>query len=258
MKRYINTRVILIAIVILSASVITWALDQKIKKNTVKPVPVTVKAKVYDTVLLAKFDQLLQTLDFSKNTFCFEGKYNVVDGTDTTNNVRDLKFLFCRAGNNFYSKLGNTETINQNGINVYVQHDMRKIVVSQMSYQSKSPITGIRQMVKTLRSENYDLVSSETGSERKISLINEHHITCKEISATYDTAKNTLKTVLIRFTDISDPGNDKKDRTIQIDLTRMDNTAKMNNYPAISAFVREERGKLALMPKFSSYELIKL
>ena len=238
----------------------TWAVNQSSKKHNFKPVVKSVPepVRVYDTVLLKKFDQLLVTLDFNKNEFCYEGKFNVMDGKDTTNNVRDLKFLFCRSGKSFYSKLGNVETVNVNGTNVFVQHDMKRIVVSAMDYQAKSTINNLGQVIKTLKAEDYALICSSSGGFKTIAMVNERHITCKELALTYDTLKNTLCNIKIRFTDFNDPANKKKERVMQMAITKIQNTVRIKDYPGINNFIKYDNGKMVLLPRFSNYELIKL
>ncbi|MES2111915.1 MAG: hypothetical protein V4577_24375 [Bacteroidota bacterium] len=213
---------------------------------------------VVDTALLRKFSGLLKTMDFNKNSFTYSGKYNITDGKDTTNNIHDLFFLFCRQGKNFYSKIGNNEIINENGINVYIEHDQKKIVISHNAYQIKQGITDLGQLAGNIKGESYQLVNNVSGTCKKISLLNEHHITCKEMSVTYDTLTNTLSNIRLRLTDFSDPLNNKKDRAVGIDFTRLSDRSHMSSYPRIRDIIKYTNGKINAAPAYAAYELITL
>lgn len=249
----------MVAVALLGFSWLTWGASLK---NRFKKAPSTHAEAMeepvlkYDTAVLKKFNRLLLTLDFNRSAFEYSGRFNVRDGKDSTNNVRDLSFLFCRDGNTFYSKLGNTENINEHGVNIYIQPDMKKIVISNQEYRIKSAITDVAEMVEKARSENYELKTSGSGAVKTISLLNERHITCKELSATYDTLSNNLQKIQVRFTDISDPLNKKKDRAVEIDINKLEQKADKRDFPSVRDIVKEVNGKAVLRPKYAGYELI--
>lgn len=255
-----NKRILAIgAMILISTGVIALSVTLKPKSPVKTPAASrVVKDAVYDTVLLKKFSTLLKTLDFNNNRFSYTGRFNVSDGQDSSNNVHDLSFLFCRNGKTFYSKVGNNEVVNDNGANIYIENDRKKIVISNKAFQLKSAITNLGQLIKQVRGEDYQLNTTVAGNIRKISLLNEHHITCKELSVTYDTLTSKLTTVQFRFTDFSDPLNKKKERKVEIDVSKIDANGRPSEHPGIKDIVKEVNGKVVLRSKYATYELITL
>ena len=252
--------VIAASLVLISTGIIALSFNHKLKLPP--KVPLTTrevdKEVVIDTVMLRKFSGLMQTIDFNKNSFTYQGKYDVTDGKDSSNNIHDLPFLYCRKGQDFYSKIGNNEAINENGLNVYIESDRKKIVVSNKPYQIKSGITDFSLLTRNIRGEGYKLISAASGGSRRILLLNEQHITCKEISVTYDTLSNVISTVRLRFTDFSDPLNNKKDRTVGIAFTKLTGQVRLGDHPSVKDVVKEKNGKIAIAPRYAAYELITL
>lgn len=253
----VNKKIIVTMAILLGAGAITLAVNNKMRSGPASPLKAPAEKQiVYDTVLLKRFTALLQTLDFNKNSFSYAGKFNVSDGKDSSANVHDLQFLFCREGKVFYSKVGNNEVVNDKGVNIYIENDNKKIVVSNEEFRINMTMTNLKQVVEKARSERYELVNSTSGNSGTLSLINEHHVACKELSVTYDTLTQKLNTVLLRYSDISDPLNKKKDRKVEIDISQIEPNAR--KHPEIKDIVKEEQGKFTLLPKYSAYELITL
>jgi hypothetical protein len=251
-------KIILLTVVLLGAGALAFALNIKTMFYH-SDAPVKLKADkeiVYDTVVLKRFTTLLQTLDFNKSNFSYAGRFNITDGKDSLANVRDLPFLFCRAGKDFYSKVGNNEVVNEDGVNIYIENDNKKVVVSKAEFRLNVAMTNLKQVVEKARSEKYELVSLVNGRSGKLSLLNEHHVSCKELSVTYDTLTKKLNSVLLRYSDIADPLNKKRDRKVEIDVSQVEATAR--KHQGVKDIVKELEGKLTLLPKYSDYELITL
>jgi hypothetical protein len=216
----------------------------------------TLPVLVYDTLAVGKFNSLLRSMDFSKVNCLYAGSINVTDGKDSANNIRGLKFLFNKRGKSIYYLLGRTETVNQDGLNIFVDHDNKKIALSAGQFEAAPPVKSTTLIISQLRSENYSLQAVPQGGSKKISIRNERHVTCKELSVTYDTLSNKLQQIYSRFTDINDIPNKATEKKVLIRVDRQEDRAEAGLYPAPRDIVRKENGKWALREKYANYELI--
>lgn len=212
----------------------------------------------YDSVLLMKFTGTIRSLDFNRHPCTYAGVINLDDPNDTTNTVHHLNFQFCRAGDDYYYRLGNTEMIHQGKLDLFVTNDQRKVVISSKPIEMKPPVQDFNLMVKTLRSESYALTSSLKGSKQTLSLINEHHLSCKELSVTLDTASGKLERIYSRMTDIGSPMDKGKERTLDVQISEISGNADRSLYTNARDVVRMKDGKWVLNGKYSTYELIML
>jgi hypothetical protein len=260
MNRY-KLRILLSVLLVGLVSVIAIAIEYHHKK----PAPVVKKTVLvpikepeiqYDPVLLSKFKELTQELDFAKPHCTYAGTINIIDGKDSASTVLGIKFLFCRANKDFYYQVANTETIHQNGINVFIQHEQGKVVLSDQDMPLKSPVINLEELQKKLQYESYHLTSKMTGNSKVLSLLNDTHVTCKEISITYDTLSNKIEKLNTRLSDFSDPLNKKKDRLVELLITRVEDTGRLSKYPSVNDVVYQEDGKWKLTAKYAKYELI--
>lgn len=261
MKKIYKVKVtLLIVISLIGLTLLSRAIGLVVNRH--KQVPqkishtIAVTPLVYDTLVVKKFNDLLRSMDFNQENCFYSGNINLTDGKDSANNIHDLKFLYCKQGNAIYYHLGQTETINNGDFNIFIDNDNKKVAVSNQHFEANSPVKSAAFVVSQLRSENYTLQSSAAGGSKKLSVLNERHVTCKEVSLTYDTVSNKLQKVYTRFTDIADISSKAKERRVEIRIDRQDDKAEPNLYPVSGDIVRKENGKWVLRNKYANYELI--
>jgi len=212
----------------------------------------------YDHRLIEKMNDLTAQFDYNKPECTYAGMINMTDGRDSTHTVKGIRFLFCRKNKSFYYQVGNTETIHRDGLNIFIEHEQQKVVVSARNFDIKSPVHNTEGMEKMLRYENYALISRTDSATKTISVVNEHHISCKEISASYDTVSGNLKRIYTRLSDVTDPLNKKKERQVEVLFSRISGTGNLRLYPAVADVLEKEKGGWKLTTKYAKYELIRL
>jgi hypothetical protein len=183
---------------------------------------------------------------------------NLDDPNDTTNTVHHLNFEFCRIGDDYYYRLGNTEMIRQDSLNLFVTDDQRKVVISSRPIDMKPLVQDFSLIVKTLQSDGYVLTSTRKGAGQTLSLINEHHLSCKELSVTLDTASGKLERIYSRLTDIGSPMDKGKERTLDVQISKISGQADWAEHTRARDVVRRNGGKWVLTGKYAKYELIML
>ncbi|WP_302903240.1 hypothetical protein [Mucilaginibacter sp. BT774] len=258
-----NIKKLILIIVISTGALFTWAMTYRHLQQPLQTMRHQVtdgkkKEHNYDPALLRQLEQLAAQLDFNKQQCTYSGIINVDDGGDTTASVHNLEFLFSRSGKDFYYRMGNTETIHEDGVNLFIQHEQNKIVLSHNDMVVQSPVTNLATIEKNLRYEDYDLVGANEGGGKKISLLNNTHITCKELSMTYDTISGKLQKLYTRFSDIADPLNKEKDRVISVSIKGIEDNSHLGHYPRLHDVITATDGNRHLKNKYANYELILL
>lgn len=215
-------------------------------------------APVYDSVLLNKFTTTIRSLDFNRKTCTYAGIINLDDPNDTTNTIHNIRFLFSRVADDYYYQLGQVEIIHQGKINVYIQNDQHKVVISDQRIQIPPPVKDLDLIMKSLSSENYTLHNTVKGSKQTLAIINEQHLSCKELAVTMDTVSGKLERIYTRLNDFGSPMDKGKDRVIDVSISQISGEANRRQYPAAGAIVRMKNDKWELTEKYSNYELIRL
>lgn len=262
-KNAYRTGIITLATV-LAAVLVALAMERPVKKapaprikKAVAPV-VSPKPVVYDTALLNRMMTTAHELDFNKRQCTYGGVIDMNDPNDTTNNVRHLKFLFSRSADSYYYQVGPVEIIHRDGLNVYVQNEQRKVVISNHAITIKPPVSDLGILEKMLASEHYEIRNTRIGSNQTLALVNEHHISCKEFAITLDTLSGKLQRIYMRTTDFGSPQDKHLDRTLDVKISELENSANMMLYPTAGEVVKQDGKKMFLQGKYKDYELITL
>lgn len=262
MKMNKNIKRLALVTVISMAGLFTWAMTSRHRQLPLHMARQSAGEKKkehhYDHALLKQFEQLAAQLDFNKENCTYSGTINVDDGRDTSASVHNLEFLFSRSGRDFYYRMGNTETIHEDSINLFIQHEQNKVVFSHNDIAAQSPVTDLSAIEKNLRYEDYDLVGSNEGAGKKISVLNNTHISCKELSMTYDTISGKLQKIYARFSDIADPLNKKRDRVISVSVGVIEDNSHLGRYPRLHDIITANGETWHLKNKYANYELILL
>jgi hypothetical protein len=259
----INFKFLMLTMGLSGLSLLTWALHHRHHQATVtptKPLPDTLtRALVYDPELLARFDKVCKKYDtLSKQNFTMAGVINMTDGADTADRLQHTAFVFCKAGEDFYYRMGNTEVINERGLYLFVDNTSHKIVMGQhRGIQYGEP--GIKPFSipgAGLRSEAYQLTTTRNGRLQTISLINERHITCKQYSLTFDTTSFQIEHIYARLTNLDAPLRKEKEKIFEISLTEYDGKAKLQQFLTPEKVVITSGGIWKTTGRFNNYQLI--
>ncbi|WP_412465577.1 hypothetical protein [Pedobacter sp. KLB.chiD] len=219
----------------------------------------TVETINIDTAKLKLFAMAGKAIDFNAGELTLSGTLSVHDGNDSSVNVDNAAYCFIKKDSSFYYKMNLVEMINTNTYCVQVDGQQKKIMLSpHKSINPQFMFPQIEKLVSSLREERYRVVEM-TAPEgfRKISIINPHHVTCKEYSITFnrDTFKPTE--VFIRLSNLDDPLNSKMDKTI---LMRYSERSNLNETALLSIeriLAKSDHGFKAVHD-YTGYEVIEI
>jgi hypothetical protein len=210
----------------------------------------------FDQALLARFVKFTEQLDLSKNDLLLVGKLNVVDGADSTGKISNAPYIFSKRGKEFYFRLGNMETVNAKGMYIFVDHELKKIMVSaQREVMPSLPVPNAAQLLKSLKGEGYTLTTKVGGDIEHFSFNNDLHLSCKEYTLSINKGTDQLCGMRVRMSNVIDTEDPKKDKVMELSLSKVSNDPALDDF-INKQFVKVEGNKLKLGEAFQQYELI--
>lgn len=212
-----------------------------------------------DRELVKELVQLAKPFDSAAATFYFEGRFTAVDKMDTANALRNIPYKFYKTGEELYSRFGNTETVNTKTLYVYIDHPIKKIIVSAPKKLVRpSPNLSLDLMLDMIKEEGFTISKSINSGIAAISLQSETHVSCKEYTIKYDTVDKNLKSIFLRLADISDPLDKEREKWTFMDIVRYDDAVQRNDLLQISRFVRQTPGGWMPAQDLSQYDVVEL
>ncbi len=213
------------------------------------------KKGVYDPALLLRLDKVFKNFDTGRPAYTLSGSVDMINKADTSEKMRNVDFLISKAGDKFYYKMGKTEVINENGICLNINIVTKKVFITEKKQVTTFKMLDVDKLREVLQTEEYQLLSTNSGKSETISLINEKHFSCKEYAITFDTLSKKVTEIAYRLAYAMEPQNKNKEKTIDIKITQCDSTANIDLYNTKSKVI-DKSGKLTA--KYSGYKLIHL
>jgi len=226
-------------------------------KRAVVPV-INEPVQKYDTVLLAKFKKIEAAINIKDKACTYSGVINIIDKADSINSAKNVSFLFCKKDSSCYYKMGNTETLNNRGLYLYIDHGNKKVLVGRQKVISVPDFTSSRNLTNDLASENYTLSGKTTGPLQTLTLLNERHISCKQYAIIFDTTTYKVARIHARMTNFSDPLNKNKEKILDVVFSNWQNSADIDSHIAVDKILVEDGKQLKLTALYKNYELIRI
>lgn len=212
-----------------------------------------------DKAILEKFEQVCKKMNDVKGNYTLGGVINIIDRANPADAMDHVDFLFCKQGDEFYYRLGKTITLNEQGLYLYIDNQSRRIMLSpQKKVQYDAGMKQFADMGANIRSEHYKMTSKINGDEQTISLVNEHHISCKQYTITFNRQNLKVKYLYMRLTNLNDPLNKANEKVVTVSISKWDNTADVSGYLSKDNVVKNVKGGWRTVNVYRNYELIKM
>jgi len=257
-------RLLLLTAALMASGLLAWAIKlsishKQVSAKTVKIKKDSVAVKIsYDPALLKKFEALSKLFGEDKKAYTYAGIVNIANGADSSHNIKNLNFLFCKDANSCYAKTGPTETYNGPGLYLYLEHSSKRAIISGEKKMDTPLLPDMGKLTDNLQNEHYELKDSKAGPNETISLLNEHHISCKEYALTYDTLNHHVSRIYIRLTNLHWPMDKAKEKVMDIRFTRFDSSADVSAHMDINKIAYKDGDQWKLMAPYKNYELIRI
>lgn len=226
-------------------------------KGIAKPVVMdSVQSNKIDTVKVERLKRVYGKLNLNKNEFLIAGSISAKNGADTADRLNNAAYIFSRKGASFYFKLGTTETINANGIYLYIDHKIKRVLLAKKKEViSDFIMPELTTILNTVNEEGFELSSTTNGEIEQITLLNPYHLSCKEYTIAFN--KKTLKPnkLYVRLSNSMESEDVKKDNVIDFRIRLSSPVSAIETYTVQNIVKKEKRGWI-LYPGFKSYELI--
>lgn len=214
---------------------------------------------LYDKAQLLKFQQLCKAMDPSAETYQMEAKLLIIDGADSTaKEVAPINYFAGKNGKDFYCKMGPNEMINTNGLLLNINHQTKMVMVKGgQDIPQLNVVPDIKNLMKTLSAEGYELKEGVTNGEAYIKFVNEYHISCKEYKIGYDSATMKPSSFYLRLTNLDYPEDKSKDKVISLEGLKISPNFSITELKHIPKVI-EVDGELKLTGSLSDYYVVGL
>ncbi|MDB5149791.1 MAG: hypothetical protein JWQ57_3811 [Mucilaginibacter sp.] len=211
--------------------------------------------KRYDEALLKKLGDILKGMDSSAPLFTLKGTINQVDNVDTAARMDHVPFVICKAGNELYYKMGEQETINQDGYCMQIDARSQRIFLEKQKRINAMGLPNADVLTRAMQSEGYELNIKKSGKYGTITMLNERNVYCKEYAVTYDTVTNKVTRMYSRLANPDEPANVQKTKIIEIGVADYAMKADLKDYTAISSVIDKKHNLKAGYQAFKLTEL---
>jgi hypothetical protein len=211
-----------------------------------------------DKELLDKFGIMCKKIRDVKGNCTLAGVINIEDHANPAAKMENVGFIFCKRGDDFYYQIGKTATINADGVYIFIDHGAKKIMLSQKKQVVYNALEGLGDIGANIKAEHYKLVSKIKGDEQTISLINEHHISCKQYSLTFGKRDMKIKSLYLRLSNPQDPLRTDNEKIVNVRISEWDGSAELTKYLSKNNVIKNVNGRWKTVEGFKNYELIKM
>jgi hypothetical protein len=174
-----------------------------------------------DKKILAELEQVFAAA--MQHSFYMEGVLSVNDPSDTVSASGNGDFVFYRKDQAVWFRNSSQEMINTKDYSAVADRAMKRIVVMPAKTLEETSAMPLTVIGKNLLSEGYKIEKIEKEGVEIISLVNEEHISCKEIRVEVDKASGHPVLFFYRFTNLDQPDDHASDKTMTIRIRKWEN-----------------------------------
>lgn len=213
-----------------------------------------------DPVQVAMMNELISWLkpfDTANTSYYLNGLFTAVDKADSANAMVNLPYTVCKNGNEFYLRIGQTETVNNKNNYLFVDHAVKKMMLSGSKKITYTPGVPMNEIMDYITSEGYALVKTVNNNRLStITMQNPNHVSFKELSVQYDSVTHQLKKVFMRQAEVADPMNTGREKWITLEVKDWNDNPETSKYLDVQKFVQKKQDEWAPAAGYNSYSLI--
>jgi hypothetical protein len=258
MKKYIHSikAIILILILAIAAGAFAGAPLLRIwqQKATIVKAEKSIGLGMADELALKKLMSVFGRMSEITSLYAV-GEISAIDPS-VPDNKMNTTFIYCRDNERLYYRVGNQEVISLPDIYIAVNHDIKKIFISQAKITLPPLQMSVDSLLHLWKGENYTLSETVSGKLTTVDMRCDNHITCKEYKAVYDVEKQFVTAVYMRLTNLDDPLNDKMDRQVAMSFNEWEERKAPPELFRLSQYVHREREIYLPASRLKDYELM--
>ncbi len=253
-----KTGIVVVLLLMAGTALFGWGgYHQKSPVQVLSPVPQdTLRSIIVDSAKLSLLSTVYSKLNQDQDEFLIIGTIDARNGADTADHLSHADYIFSKKGMSFYLKIGSTETINANGLYLFVDNDIKKVMVSkEKQIIPNIGMPKLSEVIKRVKEEGYSVISEINGNSERITLSNPYHLSCKEYAIEFNSATLIPQRLYLRLSDFSAPENAKKDNVIDFRIKKASPVSDIEKYTT-QTVVTKAYERWTLGSKYRDYELI--
>lgn len=206
--------------------------------------------------LLNEMSTLLKQYDTTNTSYYLGGNLTATDRSDSANALKNITYKIGKWDQQLYSRIGETETINNKEVYLYIDHAAKKIMLSKHKTVVQQGGLSFDKLYEYVRGEGFLLNKKTEGNLLRIGILNPNHLSLKGISIAYDSVTRQVRNIKIRQADVTDHMNENKEKWISLDITEWNEDPDPVIYLNERKFIVKKNGQWQCTAAFQDYELI--
>lgn len=212
-----------------------------------------------DAVIYRQLEQLARQMDPGAKNSTLSGTLRITQLGAGLKAQPAVPVLFSKKGGAFYYRLGETETLNADGIYIYIDHKLKQVLVAnQKKIEKGDQVTAIADMAARIREEDYRPIAEEKDNIRTLRFINDQHPSCKEYAIAYNKQTMAIKSIFIRLADPYNPQSVVTGQTVDLRVKSWKKEAVISAYLKADDVLRRNGHAWRLINNYKNYRLIEI
>lgn len=209
---------------------------------------------------LASLDTLrtwATSIDLGSLKGTIRGVLTIYDPRDSLKRPQKLEYLISKNGQDCYCRYGGSETLNADGVFLYIDTAQRRIALGRQKALNTPSVIDRQHLEEAMSGEGYHVKATSNGNVRTIRLINPKHIACMEYALSYDRRTNHVVRVFARVVDTNEQGMSST-KVVDLELSGYDQKAKPEDYLNKDQVIELDHGKAVPAGKYKNFQLINI
>jgi hypothetical protein len=198
----------------------------------------------------------LKPYDSTNISYYLGGSLTAIDRTDSANALKNITYKAGKWGQQLYTRIGQTEMINNSEYYLFVDHAVKKIMFSKHKVLVQLPGLPFDKLFEYVRGEGFHLEKKAEGKFIRIGIYNPDHLSLKGVSIAFDSVSRQVKHISIRQADVTDHMNEHMEKLVSLDITEWNEDPDPEKYLNERKFIEKRNGQWQCSSAFKDYELI--
>lgn len=206
--------------------------------------------------LLQELSAWLKPFDSTNTSYYYDGLLTAIDRTDSAHAMINVDYRFCKNGNEFYLRIGNTETINTKQVYLFVDHEAKRIILNRGKLVQQMPGIPVNALYDYLKEEGYTLQKKTDKIHPVIFMDNPNHISCKEFTVQYDSTAKQVRKIFFRQADMADHMDPNLEKWVTLVFKTWNDQPETDNYLQVKKFITKQKEEWICTPSYQDYQLM--
>lgn len=187
-----------------------------------------------------------------------KGQVKATDPSDTAESHVSSPFVFFRKGTTLYYATETQTIVNDTVAYMVADHESQNILVMPARTTMESPALPLATLTRSLKEDRYAITRQERDGVITFSLVNEKHISCKEMRIKVKADTKALLEAYYRFTDLDHLEDNDWDKEMTISYSDWQTGPAATAAFKLPQIIFKKADRLMAATNFENYQITDL